>query len=290
MTLRAPRPATLRARARLVLLGLFWPALAIAAIATAAQVADAIRNSPTANAFLKAHADEIGALAIAVESGGNTEAYNGSCCYGILQLSTTNIVASGTSVTAYRYASLQEQVDAWAKIESQALSDPVIAQLASMGAFDGQTVDAAMLIACVQLGQGNCRTMINSGSCNGFADSNGTTICSMAAKIDAAISVGGVAAPGTGASVMGTGSGSGGYSPTPNLAPDEAFSRGSGSSMSAVRDSTKLIAGGLFLIWLAWAASGSWGLFMNGRAVIYDITGLIARAAVIVLMVLWLLN
>ena len=155
---------------------LLWPALAIAAIVTAADVANAVRASPAASAFLKAHADEIGALAIKVESGGNTTAYNGSCCYGVLQLNTSNILAVGYSVSQYRYATLQEQVNGWAQIESQALRDPVIARLAGMSSVDGHPVDAAMLIACVQLGQGNCRTMINSGRCDGFKDINGTTI------------------------------------------------------------------------------------------------------------------
>src|SRR5690606_22236115 len=40
-----------------------------------------------------------------------------------------------------------------------------------------------MVLACVQLGIGNCQKMINSGSCNGFADINGTTICKMADRI-----------------------------------------------------------------------------------------------------------
>jgi hypothetical protein len=264
--------------------------LVVAAIVTAAQVAEAIRHSPAANAFLKANAEQIDALAIAVESGGNTEAYNGSCCYGILQLNTANILASGYTVSAYRYASLQDQVNAWSKIISQALSDPVIAQLAAMGAFDGHAVDASLLIACVQLGQGNCRKMIDAGRCSGFADANGTTICAMAERMNAAIAGGGVATPGAGVS---PGGGSGylpGGVPGGGMAPDEAFERGSGSSMTAISDATKLIVGALFLIWVAWVVSGSWGQFMSGRAVVYDTTGSIARAAVIALLVLWLLN
>ena len=55
--------------------------------------------------------------------------------------------------------------------------------LAGLGTFDGREVDGDMVLACVQLGIGNCQKMINSGSCNGFADINGTTICKMADRI-----------------------------------------------------------------------------------------------------------
>src|SRR5262245_35457359 len=115
---------------------LLWPVLAFAAIVSAQQVAEAVRNSHTASAFLKAHADEIGTLAIHVESGGDTTAYNGSCCYGVLQLNVSNILAAGYSISQYRNASLQVQVDVWSLIQSQALADPAIRTLESMARFD----------------------------------------------------------------------------------------------------------------------------------------------------------
>lgn len=157
-----------------------WPAHAQTYSAT--QVADALRNSPYANTFLVSNAGQIGNLAM-FESSGQTNIYNGSCCYGILQMNGTNLRSLGISPNEYMQMNLQQQVDAWARIQSQALNDPILSQLQNMSTFDGQPVDAAMMLACVQLGQGNCRKMIQSGKCNGFEDRNGTDICEMADKI-----------------------------------------------------------------------------------------------------------
>ena len=289
---------------RAVIAWLLAPMIAWAAVVTAEQVAAAIRSSATASPWLKAHAAEIGALAIRVESGGNTQAYNGSCCYGVLQLSRSNILASGMQVDAYRDASLQTQVDAWAGVQSQAMLDPVIQQLQNRSTFDGQPVDAAMLISCVQLGQGNCRRMVNSGRCNGFEDSLGTDICEMAARTRAAMNgtpppTNGGANPnaGVGAPHNGTQGGGpiggdpiGGVSPNTSVSPDAAFEQGSRLSMGQVSSAIKLMAAGLALIWLAWTASSSWGLFIRGRAYLPELTHTIGRATVVTLMVIWLLN
>lgn len=274
---------------------LLWPALAIAAIVTAAEVANAVRSSPTASTFLRNHADEIGALAIRVESGGNTNAYNGSCCYGVLQLNTANILASGYSVAQYRAASLQDQVNAWSRIQSQALRDPAIQRLQRMSTFDGQPVDAAMLISCAQLGQGNCRRMIESGRCNGFADSNGTTICDMAATMRAAIGGAGPVGGGTGSGSGGTGGtgGGGGYTPGgvgTSATTGQAFELGSGVSMDHVSQSIKLVAAAIVLIWLSWSASGTWGLFMKGSLALPGMAQTIGRATVVAIMVIVLLT
>jgi hypothetical protein len=267
---------------------LLWPALALAAIVSAQQVAEAVRNSPTASTFLKAHADEIGALAIHVESGGDTTAYNGSCCYGVLQLNVTNILAAGYSISQYRNASLQVQVDGWSLIQSQALADPVIQTLESMASFDGQPVDAALLLACVQLGQGNCRTMVQSGSCGGFKDANGTTICQMAAAMRAAIN-GVVVQPGGGPSSAGGGSyapGSVGASP----APDAAFGSAAGVGMAQAADAIKLIGGALVLLWLTWASKAAWQRFVNGGADVRSMIGAVVRAAGVALVALYALT
>lgn len=269
-----------------------WPALAIAAIVTAADVATAVQNSPYANAFLRAHASEIGALSSKVEApSGDTTTYNGSCCYGVLQLNTSNILASGYTVSQYRYASLQTQVDAWARIQSQALQDSVIAQLLSKSTFDGQPVDASLVVACVQLGQGNCKKMITSGSCNGFQDSNGTTICSMAAAMRAAVN--GTAPPGPPISPTPPTGGTDGYSPSstaPKVAPEQAFSSGSGVSMNDSSQSIRLVVAALALAWLTWGSSATWGQFTNGQLAAQEMSGLIARGMVVVLLMLWLVT
>jgi integrating conjugative element protein (TIGR03758 family) len=324
----AQKPRAMRLSPAFWLAWFLWPALAIAAIVTAADVANAVRNSPNANAFMKANAEQIGALAIAVESGGNTAAFNGSCCYGVLQLNTENVLASGYSVQRYQNATLQQQVDAWSDIEAKAMKDPVIARLAGMQTFDGQPVDASMLIACVQLGQGNCSKMISSGRCSGFADSNGTTICSMAAKMDAALGAAGVGTgsnpgsntgtgtgtgggsgtgttPSGGGSGTGSGSGSGSGSGTGStgggfggfgsntgtgVSPNAAFQQGAGVSAASVSDNIKLILAALVLTWTAWVALGAWSLYLDGKVALHDMKSAIARSLVIVMTVVWLVN
>jgi hypothetical protein len=271
---------------------LFLPAIAMAAIVTAQQVADAVRNSPAASSFLRTHAAEIGVLAIKVESGGDTTAYNGSCCYGVLQLNTTNIIASGYTVDRYRNATLQEQVDAWSRIQSRALDDPVIRQLQAMSSFDGQPVDVPLLIACVQLGQGNCRTMVRAGTCTGFRDRNGKTICDMASAMRAAI--GGSTPPGSpGGPPGGVARGGGPYVPGSSgagVAPNTAFEGASGMQMSEAADSIRLIAGALLLLWLTWASRATWMRFVRGGTVVQDMSTTIIRAAGVALVSLLLLS
>ena len=154
-----------------------------AALVTAAQVADAIRNSPNASPWLKANADAVGRLAM-FESSGQLDVYNGSCCTGILQMNKKNIRKyAETSPEDFKTWDLQSQVDAWSKLTTEAMQARAPKTLAGLGTFDGREVDGDMVLACVQLGIGNCQKMINSGSCNGFADINGTTICKMADRI-----------------------------------------------------------------------------------------------------------
>ena len=71
-----------------------------------------------------------------------------------------------------------------------------------------QPVDAPLLLACVQLGQGNCKTMVQAGQCSGFSDANGTTICKVTAGMRNALNglpAGGGVTAGSGGDV-GTGS------------------------------------------------------------------------------------
>ena len=268
------------------------PAIAMAAIVTAQQVADAVRSSPTANSFLRNHAAEIGVLAIKVESGGDTTAYNGSCCYGVLQLNTTNIIASGYTINQYRNATLQEQVDAWSRIQARALDDPVLRQLQALSTFDGQPVDAPLLLACVQLGQGNCRTMVRSGTCAGFRDLSGKTICDMASAMRAGMS--GSTPPGPpGGPPGGLARGGGAYAPGSfgtGAAPDTAFEGASGMPMTDAADGIRLVAGGLLLSWLMWASRASWARFVRGGTAVQDMSKIIIRAAGVALVCLVLLS
>lgn len=148
---------------------------------SAAEVAAAIRNSGL-NSNLMQYANDIGSLS-QFESSGNTGIYNGTCCTGILQMNRSNLAAQGLTPQQYANMSLQDQVNAWAKLTNSAANAGSVKQLMAMESFDGQKVDGALVLACIQLGTGNCQKMIRSGSCSGFADSNGTTICKMADKI-----------------------------------------------------------------------------------------------------------
>ena len=248
---------------KFLILSLFLiPIVAIAAIVTAAQVTQAVLNSPNASAALKQYATSIGKLALNVEdTTGDTTKYNGSCCYGILQMNQANInSATKGQLTPAQFAqlSLQDQVNAWSTVMSQAMNSSVVKQLKNMGAFDGRTVDGDLVLACIQLGPGNCQTAINSGSCGGFSDKNGTTICSMADKIETGTS----SNSGSSSSSSGnTGNSSGSSSPSQLdlscvkdengncLDTDEAvkqgFESGSGMDMSALKT---LIKGGVLSI------------------------------------------
>ncbi len=156
---------------------------------SAAEVAAAVRNSGL-NSNMMQYANDIGSLS-RFESSGNTGIYNGTCCTGILQMNRSNLAAQGLTPQQYANMSLQDQVNAWAKLTNSAANASSVKQLMAMDSFDGKKVDGALVLACIQLGVGNCQTMIKSGSCSGFADSNGTTICKMADKIR-----GGAADPG----------------------------------------------------------------------------------------------
>jgi len=155
--------------------------IASAPIIPAQEITDAVRNSSLRD-DLKGTSCSLGGLG-RFESGGNKGVYNGSCCTGIFQLNNANVQKyAGTDRAGYGCMSLQDQVDAWARLTNAGYNAPAVKQLASMSTFDGQKVDASFIAACIQLGTGNCQKMVNSGSCSGFSDINGTTICGMASN------------------------------------------------------------------------------------------------------------
>ncbi|QED93001.1 P-type conjugative transfer protein TrbL [Eikenella exigua] len=152
--------------------------------ATHQQIVDAVRNSPYASPWLKQNANAVANLAINVESGGYLHLYNGSCCFGVLQLNHRNIRAyAHMSPEQYKLASLQTQLNAWSKLTTDGLRNPVVRRLMQMKTFDGRPVTGELVLACVQLGVGNCQKMLNSGRCGGFRDINKTSICDMADRM-----------------------------------------------------------------------------------------------------------
>jgi len=272
---------------------LLWIAsgVVLAAMVSAADIAAAIQNSPSASTWLKQNAQAVAQLAINVESGGNTTAFNGSCCYGVLQMNRTNIARyANVTPEQYQQLSLQEQVNAWTQLTSKAMQSTAVTNLLALGTFDGRTVDGNLVLACVQLGIGNCQTMINSGKCSGFADRNGTTICSMADKI-AGTNTGGS----SGGSTGGSGAGAGGSMDTPGRASvsmAEAFAQGSGMEMSVLKRNLQIIGISAVALILAAGLSGMWQMFSMGRMSTADLKLRTIQACILlsiaVAMISWL--
>ena len=249
---------------------------------TAEQVAAAILASPNASTQLQGYATAIGNLAM-FESGGQLSVYNGSCCYGVLQLNTRNIETIKPPVTPeqFRQLPLQQQVNAWATVMSEALRTGVPARLASMTTFDGRPVTPGMILACVQLGVGNCLTMIRSGDCDGFSDRNGTSICEMADRIDGVNS-----SPGTTPSTPTTPAPGSGWTLTPlppntplqgcltdglgncmslSEAIESGFENGSGLSMSQLRSAIQMLTVAITLLICASMLLSMWRHYTDGR-------------------------
>ncbi len=261
---------------------------------TAADVANAVRNSPNASPWLRANADAVGSLAM-FESGGRLGIYNGSCCYGVLQLNTQNIKDyADVKPAVFQTWSLQQQVDAWSKLTTQMLATKPPASLIALGKFDGRTVDGNLILSCVQLGVGNCQTMIKSGKCTGFADSNGTTICAMADKV-----AGGGASSGTPTGPIAGGGTSYNPSWTPsscvpdggggcmsmNAAIGAGFQAGSGISMAKLRSFNQMLLVVVTLLVVGSAMIGVWQRYARGVIETADLMLYMKRGLIIVCMV-----
>ena len=263
---------------------------------TAADVANAVRNSPHASPWLRANADAVGNLA-RFESGGRLGIYNGSCCFGVLQLNTQNVKEfAKVEPAVFQTWSLQQQVDAWSKLTTQMLATKPPASLVALGKFDGRTVDGNLVLSCVQLGVGNCQTMINSGKCTGFADINGTTICTMADKMTGGSS-GPAPSPGS-PSIAGTGTsynpswtpsscvrdGSGGCM-SMNAAIAAGFQSGSGISMAKLRSVNQMLLVVVTLLVVGSAMLGVWQRYTRGVIATADLLLYMKRGLIVVCMV-----
>jgi len=150
---------------------------------TADQIQAAVERANGYNGSIMSQAGNLGMF----ESSGNSGIYNDTCCTGIFQINKSNLASYGLTPSQYANMSLDEQAQVWVNVTNSAAGAGSVKQLEQMQAsgqkFDGQPVDSAMIEACIQLGTGNCQKMLNSGSCSGFQDSNGTSICDMANKI-----------------------------------------------------------------------------------------------------------
>jgi len=150
---------------------------------TADQIQAAVERANGYNGAIMSQAGNLGMF----ESSGNAGVYNGTCCTGIFQINRSNLAAYGLTPEQYANMSLDQQAQIWVNVTNSGANAGSVKELERMQSegktFDGQPVDSAMIEACIQLGTGNCQKMLNSGSCSGFKDSNGTSICDMADKI-----------------------------------------------------------------------------------------------------------
>ena len=262
-----------------MVMALAFSAPATAVTVTADQVADAIRRAPNATQWMRDNAALIGSLAM-MESSGRTEVYNGSCCTGILQLNNANIRRyAGVTREVFATWSLDDQVNTWAALTRDAMRDRAPQTLLGMTTLDGQPVDAAMVLACIQLGIGSCQRVIDAGRCGVFADINRTTICSMADRIRRGAGGSGGSNGGAGSGGGSGGGGSGGtYTPpsyecvrgpdggcmSMNDAIRAGFLTGSGTDMSRVRSYVQMILAALTFLIVGHGMVGSFGQFSKG--------------------------
>jgi len=123
---------------------------------SAADVANAIRNSPYANSTLKDAACDFGGAAQS-ESGGNLCSDNGNN-YGILQLTRGNL-PNGMTPEEYKNLPLQQQIDIWAK---QVGNSNTSGAYKTLDGYNGQTINgvaitSGTLAACFQFGPLICK-------------------------------------------------------------------------------------------------------------------------------------
>jgi murein DD-endopeptidase MepM/ murein hydrolase activator NlpD len=196
-------------------------------IYTQSQIQSFFENS--GNPYLVANAAKFAAMSYHVESydfvrqtKGNSAIFNGSCCTGLMQMNTANL-RDFCKCTRAEYAAMtgQQQINVYALYYASISNTNAVTTLQQMQA-NGQTlggypVTGATIVACIQLGVGNCQRSINNG-CNGTSPSQGgdgyVNICTMAAKADAGGTPGGGTpgggTPGGGTPGGGTGGGTGG--------------------------------------------------------------------------------
>jgi hypothetical protein len=255
-------------------------------VVTAGQVAAAIANSPL-SASLKQYAADIGRLGI-FESGGNLGVYNGTCCTGVLQVNRRGLRKYCDCTPAeFASMSLQNQVNVWAKLTNDNANNRIIRGLMARGTFDGKPVDGAMVLSCIQLGPGNCARTLAAGTCStrAGADINGTTFCTMAARIRGDDTV--VADPGPGNSPGND------QEAAPDSGPywmpisaEDAFFNGAGVDMSEVNTFVSELVAGATVLWAAWVSQAQYFLYRRRSITLMDVQSNLLRAAVVTSLVL----
>ena len=116
--------------------------------------------------------------------GGQLGLFNGSCCTGVMQVNMSNLQRyCGCTSAQYAAMSLDQQMEVWGRLTRAAMNSQAIREADKLTTFDGQPVDDAFKLACVQLGIGYCRGMLASGSCSGGTGGDpSTNVCKYALK------------------------------------------------------------------------------------------------------------
>lgn len=157
---------------------------------SAADIAQAIQNSPTANSTLQSNSCNFGGAGLA-ESGGNTCESNGNN-FGVLQLTRSNL-PDGMTPEQYMNLPLQQQVDIWAQQVGNSNTSGGYQLLANNGSIGGAPVTPGMMAACFQFGPGICRNDVsfmqaNGGACpsagNGGVRATSATLSNGTANLD----------------------------------------------------------------------------------------------------------
>ena len=276
-------------------------------IVSAAELASAISSSPRLSQFLSGNIQSIVALGLGVESGGHTSVYNGLCCYGVLQMSDSNIRAYSRRMygrefggETYRNLPLQQQIDMWVNLTVDGESSYGFRELGRMAArgetFNNQPVDFAFRLACIQLGIGHCEDMVRSGRCDGFkGDANGVNICDMANAIRRRM----------GQQTYPYSGGGGSTRPIPEFkcrrnadgscmsvseAMRAAFREGSGVEMETLRKVLRILLMGTALLAAGSGTLTAWQSYSKGAIAMPAMVGYVKRATLLTLTVVVILS
>ena len=160
--------------------------------ASPCDVSNAFAN--TSDSYLNAHAQDFAAMSHFVEDpNGQTGTFNGSCCTGLMQINTGNLRnpdICGCTRAEYGAMSPQQQIDVYAKyVNVSFANDPSVQTLKNMQAngqtLGGHQVDTETVIACMQMGTGNCAAAIKNGCSSttlGQGGDNHVNVCTMGDK------------------------------------------------------------------------------------------------------------
>ena len=267
-------------------------------VATREEIIAAVNAAPwlSRSTFLRENVEAIAALALGVESGGHTGVYNGKCCYGILQMDRRNIAWLGHGMSGERYAQLplQQQINMWVELTVRGESSSGFRRLNNMinsgqTTFDGQPIDFAFRLSCIQLGGGNCNRVLRSGDCNSWKDGFNSSICAMANGIRRQM----------GQQTYPSGGGTGGGSTRPvatfqcrrnadgscmsvSEAMRLAFREGSGVEMETLRQLLKALLAATTFILMGSAMLTAWNSYARGVIEQHMMLHYMKRAALVV--------